>query len=212
MSQVNGESFWNKVTPKVVATLIAAAVIGAVAHWWTPIILAFENGWIWFTEPVVISRFWFVFSVLCSLPVLFVLGALLFGQFFVSHSSPHHEYCQDNFDNLLWKWNWSSGYPSNLTAYCPDCKRIMLVIEDRMYAKGPSLKIECQSCRQPVILEGNPIAIEKSIRIEIQLRVDTGEWKEIVERNKSAAPRLPLQITTPNDADGESAAGKSRMR
>ena len=146
MSKANEESFWNKIMRTVVIPLIIAAVIGAVAHWRTHIFSAFESGWFWFTESVIISRFWLILLGLCSLSVL-----ILFRRYFVSHPTPHHEYCQDDFDNLRWNWNWASGHPSNLLPYCPDCERIM---HSRRYRSDEeSVRYECQSCKHPVILK-----------------------------------------------------------
>lgn len=187
MSKANSEPSWKKVFISVIGGLIVAATIAAI-RCWSSILSQLESVMNWLTDPISVSRLWFG-TLLLSFVVLvvFILAIVVIAVYSRNSKQdvPQQEYKQDLFFNLIWKWDWVAGILVGISAYCPRCKRIMRYSEESEYY-GPT-HFHCQGCSHSVPLQGNREEVDKSVRVEIKHKIDTGNWKEPFKQNHEIA-------------------------
>jgi hypothetical protein len=102
------------------------------------------------------------------------------------------EYTEDYIFGLIWRWRGVS--PNNLPVgkfqtYCPDCYTRLIPsfsVPKALDTLYPAIQFFCQTCNKTIaILEGNVDDISDKVGIEIERKINTGEWKDVVMQSKA---------------------------
>ncbi len=90
----------------------------------------------------------------------------------------------DNFLGIKWRWSYFSGQITNLWAYCPQCDT-MLVYEEvgSLYDPDRKTLLYCETCGcNRLDHQGDEDYLVQKIRRQIDRKIRTGEWADVVDR------------------------------
>lgn len=177
-------SIRNHVIAIVIATGILALVkpvrhIGElVLRWFWTIILNFD---VYIRRPAIIPL-WFLYLI-----VLFLLIELLIELSRVDMRYTEQKgqekspitYKSDKFFDVVWRWKLDSNfYPFSITTFCPSCD-MQLYPENLGFGR---IIFHCDKCNYKGFpLELDEVRLEDWVSREIQRKIRTGEWKQIIE-------------------------------
>lgn len=147
----------------------AAFLVGTAATVAGGIILAFNwadvwnwlnSAWQWVTGSAAHPRW------LLGLLWLSVIGWVLFALTRVGEppAPSHVSYQQDNFFNVVWRWNWDFDRVTEVTPFCPQCDLQIIPHND-----SNSLRLACSECQKTFIMLAHKD--EPQLRREVELRV-----------------------------------------
>lgn len=125
-------------------------------------------------------------SVYC-LPLLFIAGFglafILFKLHVLFNKKPEY-YTKDVVSGLIWEWD-PYNFATSLMALCPKCEA-----ELRFQESYNDIAYGCIRCGFDKHFELNRKDIEEVVRIEIEKRERTEEWKEAEKRIKEIKNKL----------------------
>ena len=118
-------------------------------------------------------------TILC---VLFIFLVLVNIKDRFSQSKPvitYRSYTKDNFEGLLWSWDYFGNRIDQLQSLCPECHYEILPQVASSYYPGPLYDYSCEECGYTAgTKEGYPDDLNQKIELKIQKNVRTGQWKE----------------------------------
>ena len=86
-------------------------------------------------------------------------------------------YNQDTFLGLKWRWLYIAGRPANAWAFCPHCDTVLVYSEDTRQTV-----LTCETCARDLLQhEGDKDYLVQKIRRQIERKIRSGEWKQVVE-------------------------------
>ncbi|WP_395747472.1 hypothetical protein [Prosthecobacter sp.] len=158
-------SFWQKWKNWVVTLSIVASAIGL-----------WKQGWLaWLAAPVSIPV-WGV--ILAAVPVILCVALIIREMFKSSSSVPTFEdYKSDMIFGIRWNWVYHLGQiePDLVNAFCPnDTCRCRL--SHSWYLDRSNSIFNCPNCGFHHTLEGDEREVHRRVAIEIERRVNTGEF------------------------------------
>ncbi len=97
-----------------------------------------------------------------------------------SESLSFTDYTEDEFDGLLWLWNYNDEKIVHLHSICPKCSYQIIPKSKPNYQRGGSIyRYSCDDCGYASnSLSIEPHELEHNIRLKIQKNLRTGEWIE----------------------------------
>jgi hypothetical protein len=166
----------------VIAALIVAGIVGTVGYFWQDIAGGVGSAFAWLGDPVSVPRW--LYGLL--LGVAGGVAAVLVAAVIVGTRRPEHAaYVEDVFFGFVWRWKWNvRGQVEDLQWYCANCDRIGVYDYDRFEQVATFF---CSQCRQPVRRPGTRNEMLNAVLREINLKVRNGQWKDVVEAQKTAA-------------------------
>lgn len=145
---------------------------------------------------------WHLLTSTLSLPVwLILVGAswILFTLYLIAkvillraiEPQPYTYYFRDEFWGLTWMWTYSGRTIDPPWCYCPSCETqlICVITAPPFYdtTTQPRIAISCERCHRTLYEdEGDLHTVQGQIARQIERRIRTGEWKQVVERNLKA--------------------------
>ena len=89
------------------------------------------------------------------------------------------DYIEDEFFGVVWRWD-----NNGAIGYCPNCQT--RVVYNLGYGhRGIETSLYCETCSRTITtLEGNTSDILGKVARQIERKINTGEWKKIVERKE----------------------------
>lgn len=152
---------------------------------------AFDACWNFSVAPVAVWMWLLISLVVLSLCFISVTGFRIYRA--IRKHSPS-DYIKDTFEGLVWRWSYfSSGSIRDLWCYCPSCDQILVYAERGLsglifYGGGspPETQLSCEHCAKAVaVLPGTKSSIVGRIERLIDRKIRVGEWRAVVERDKS---------------------------
>lgn len=155
---------------------IAVAVLGAI---WSAVSSFFVYLWQYLTSKVDLP--WFLVWLLIFAAVPTVWRSI--ARFLPREKGPQKtDYQSDLFFGVSWTWDYGWGdSPTNISPFCPVCATRLVYMIDRF--DGPT-NLHCETCNKNIReMQGKPEFIEGTIARQIERKLNSGEWKRIVEVN-----------------------------
>jgi hypothetical protein len=174
---------------KVIAGLIVAAIIGVLGYFVPSVGTALKwvaNGlgllWNHFTSTISVP-WWLIYLVSLYLVLRLLRSIRRYVRALPPQATPDYaNYTEDVFETVLWRWLWTSDYADvkQLAPFCPVCDMILV-------SKGGGftyVMLYCEKCREDRLhfLEGDGRELERKVRRQIDHKLRSEEWKEIVAR------------------------------
>jgi ribosomal protein S27E len=104
---------------------------------------------------------------------------------FINLIRPNVEtYNHDTFLNLQWRWSYISGYPANVQAFCPHCETMLVYSEvGGHFDIHRETILTCETCNRDLLsLDGDKDSLVLKIHRQIDRKIRTGEWQNVVEK------------------------------
>lgn len=176
----------------IIATL--ATVLGGIILDWIPVTRNFISGilnaignffhGVW---SFLISESQFSWAFIIILFLLAIPTVLRIVQVFIpkpKSSEPSvDDYKEDRFYGVLWRW--SSLYSPDLAGFCPNCQTRLVAQIEYGYGIGDKTSFYCETCKKKIVtLDDNRVFVLGTVWRQIERKINTGEWKQVVEKNK----------------------------
>jgi hypothetical protein len=202
-------STWNSI---FVGT--ATALLGAAITYYVPPVWAFLK---WAFESLL-----HVLRLELPLPIwsLLILAILIAPTFFrllaLLRKNPEpswRDYTHDTFREMLWRWRFSSpnGGFLDLRCYCPADDTLLVYTECGSHGTD-KIGFECETCgRRFGPFDGNREYFIASIERQIDRKLRTEEWKQLVESDAEETTQGSMSVTVTTPQRGlftESSCGK----
>lgn len=182
----------------VAGTSVVGLVVGSIYGWLTPL-------WSWVAglmtdfwthlgarTPVPYWLIYFLGAVSCGVLLTIVVGLV------VARKGNYNRYVRDVFKNVTWRWSYVGGSPGNLWSQCVVCSTQLVYSSDfsrsrrpehYAYNPGAGLELEtslhCETCGHVMqVSEGRYSDLTATVKRQIHRKLDTGEWKKVVDPDK----------------------------
>jgi len=118
---------------------------------------------------------------------MFILGRLL------THIQPkpvstYLDYTEDKFSGIVWRWGYEEGTPDHLACFCPNCDMQIyynIIHGNMMHGEPNATSYECDHCKEfKRIIDIEPSDIKGSIIRQIERKLRTKEWREVVKEQR----------------------------
>lgn len=101
---------------------------------------------------------------------------------------PWRKYAQDNFEGMVWRWDYVRGRPRNLVAYCPEDDTAILWTKDAFVQK---VSFRCETCDRGFgTIVGGVQYVRDKIERQIERKLRGGEWKSVVATQARNLPAV----------------------
>ncbi len=162
--------------------------------WWS--ISLIGKTWTFLIGPCTIPTGVFILLVILSCLFLFRFCRAIRARLFPS-DSPYSLYTEDEFHGVLWRWDYASDDSiAGLACYCTVCESALTYSEntsdilDVVDRVRPNTSFYCPHCGvTKLILGGRKRDVLTLIRLEIDRRIRTGEWKQSSEDASNKQPQ-----------------------
>jgi hypothetical protein len=179
-------------TELVIATL--AAVLGGIILAWIPATRNFLSGillsisqifasiWNFLVSPISIPIAIFLLLVIMSIPVVWKFIALLFPR--KEKGISLQDYKEDEIFHVVWTWkNTPPINPREISGFCPDCRTRLVYRTDVLDTETVFI---CDTCKSDLAkFDGDLHFALSTVWRQIERKINTGEWKQVVERRKT---------------------------
>ena len=141
----------------------------------------------WLIAPTLTPHWLLILLSFAAVIVIARVAVRLFGS--SGDSVTKHEYTQDRFWGVLWRWRYGQDGIWQVVSFCPNCDMQIypsLEYGDMIYGKPDGSRFTCDHCGQfdevvPIHLN----QIENSVIRQVQRKLRTGEWCDtLVETQK----------------------------
>jgi len=98
------------------------------------------------------------------------------------------DYTSDFFFGVNWRWTYQWGNnPACIAPFCPICSTRLVFVRNIL---DHNTTLRCETCNHDVVtLDGEPhFVVDGTIARQIERRINTGEWKRIVQRSAENQP------------------------
>jgi len=93
------------------------------------------------------------------------------------------DYTTDNFFGVLWRWSYL--YSDDLAGFCPNCQTRLVIRREYGYGDGDKTSFYCETCnKNRATLDGDRQFAFGTVWRQIERKINTGKWKEVVEMKK----------------------------
>lgn len=141
---------------------------------------------------------WWLFNYQIVLPLWFWLPLMIVAAIAIDELLPTKEepvegprelmpadYLHEEFDGIHWRWEWGiyNGRAAvrDIVDYCPICSMQLVHGIDRF---SINTRFRCEGCNYTAQMQGNWRAVQGTIERKIHHRINTGEWKAVVEQQQ----------------------------
>lgn len=175
------------------ATVLGGLVLAAIPKtrsFFTGLFIAigefFEKMW-----NVLISRWeipwiFILFLILLTIPTLIRIFRLFVPKSEIKPSMyvpKEIDYDEDEFFGVIWRWN-----SDEAIGYCPTCQT-RVIYKLGYNGRGIESSLYCETCRRTLTtLDGDRQDVLGRVARQIERKLNTGEWKQVVENKKK--PRI----------------------
>ncbi len=146
--------------------------------------------WTGLFEPVGVPKWILGFLILCATSVVGARLAKWRTRKTKDDSSVTTlDYTEDQFDKVLWRWDYNFGQITNIVPFCPVHDRQLVYSVDRGYGFATTVHLSCEQCgADKCVLPGQSMAdVSGRIARHIDANLRTGEWKNGITRMKLRA-------------------------
>jgi len=163
----------------VIATVVGGLIL-ALLSWFTPFLSwvgsLFSAVWAHVVSSISVPRWLFYPLVVVSLVCVIVGIVKLFGK-----KDPRRQYTSDIFHGMNWRWYLDGNlHPHNLRCFCPEDSTRLVYSNDSLWER--SATFHCETCgRRWGPIDGNQHDAIAMIERQIERKINTGEWKQVVE-------------------------------
>ncbi len=171
-----------------VAAVLAGLILSAIPHTRRFIVVVLMGTWSFLSSfSFKLWRYsWSRVSVPWVLVWLLIFAALPTLWRFLKRFLPHEtgpkktDYISDSFFGVHWTWSYGwRDEPSDIAPFCPMCSTRLVYMMDPF--DGPTV-LHCETCSRNIRkMKGKPHFIQGTIARQIERRLNSGEWKQVVE-------------------------------
>lgn len=177
---VSGEQ--TPVAKMVVAGVITAAVIGAfsfIPQLWSWVTGLTRAVWHHLLSNASIDT-WKLYSLyfLSVVGAMVLFKPLIRAVFNKANGPTFHDYTEDSFFGLTWRWQYSHNRFANVWAFCPACETTLVYSYDRLLEQ---VALHCETCAKELHREnGDREYLVAKVERQIDRKIRTGEWRSVV--------------------------------
>ena len=131
---------------------------------------------------VAISRWFYYLLIVCVLIFLIRLGKIYLVK--PEKQISFTDYTKDSFFRIIWRWEYIDNmiHRQTLAAYCPNDGTLLVDNPIRAFATF-SNPLYCETCRNVYGPEMETrIGMEDRVISQIERNIDSGEWRNIVQK------------------------------
>ncbi len=199
---------WTGIISTVVGGLILAAVYAlwpAVREWINGVFKyigsALVSAWSYLLSSIEIPWLLFWLLILLAIPTLWKIVSPIVNKIRkipAEQTEPNlKEYVEDRFLNLIWRWKFTkNGFPdTSLWCFCPECNTRVVVVYRHGRAGALGTSLFCETCgEEKFFVDGKDRDdIKGMISRQIERRINTGEWKDVVMILRKTKPEPPQE-------------------
>ena len=177
-SKLKSAQAWVIGLPAMIFAIIVAVFHKRIESW---VEAVFSSVWGWLTAGHSVAGWLIVIMAAVALAGLIGVASILW-MAIVSHP---HQYTEDEFGGIRWRWSWSENTPSEPFPFCPRCDHILLEDHDHRSVPqlGHTMVLDCENCGFNIESNG----VIEGMRLRVLRNVDrkfrSGEWKSANKRN-----------------------------
>jgi len=186
---VSSERPSSKIIIQVVGTVIAAAILYLFRSW-LPVIGSWLFSviraiWTFLIAGHAIPGWLLVIFVVCTLwlTVRVLLGFRTAPS--RSHEFTEDDYVKDSFFGLTWRWRYGQTGIYSVVPCCSRCDMQVHPRLDHVSTLSTLTGYHCDNCGQHVSLEGDHQNIEDKVTRQIQRKLRSGEWKQVISKESA---------------------------
>jgi hypothetical protein len=172
----------------IIATVVGGIVLTILLTTWKWFLVALNgivglaiNIWGFSISKVQISWGIILLLMILSLPTI-----LRFVKKFIPKSEKgnilrKNDYTEDEFFGVIWRWD-----SDETIGFCPNCQTRLVYNLGYGY-QGMETSLYCETCERTITkLDGNHQDVLGKVARQIEKKVNTGEWKQVVESKKKS--------------------------